>query len=63
MKFCVELTRKPGTSNPMDPTQQQRTRRMHFAAKDSNEALALAKAEAKRTGLNWYFEIERVRQI
>lgn len=47
----------------MDPTQQQRTRRMHFAAKDSNEALALAKAEAKRTGLNRYFEIERVRKI
>ena len=63
MKFCIELTRKPGTMNPMDPTQQQRTRRMHFAAKDSNEALALAKVEAKRTGLNRYFEIQRVRQI
>ena len=60
MKFCIELTRKPGTINAI---QQQRMRRMHVTAKDSDEAIALAKAEAKRTGISRYFEIERVRQI
>ena len=60
MKFCVELTRKPGTINA---NQQQRMRRMHVTAKDSDEAIALAKVEAKRTGLHRYFEIQRVRQI
>ena len=60
MKFCVELTRKPGSFNA---NQQQRMRRMHVTAKDSDEALALAKVEAKRTGISRFFEIERVRQI
>ena len=54
MKFCIELTRKPGTINA---NQQQRMRRMHVTAKDSDEAIALAKAEAKRTGISRYFEI------
>lgn len=60
MKFCVELVRKPGA---ISVREQQRMRRMHVTAKDSDEALALAKAEAKRTGISRYFEIERVRQI
>jgi len=60
MKFCVELVRKPGA---MSAAQQQRQRRMHVTAKDSDEAIALAKTEAKRTGISRYFEIERVRQI
>lgn len=60
MKFCVDLTRKPGT---MNAAQQQRMRRIHLSAKDSDEAMALAKIEAKRTGISRYFEIQRVRQI
>lgn len=60
VKFCVELTRKPGTINA---NQQQRMRRIHVTAKDSDEAIALAKAEAKRTGIGRFFEIERVRKI
>ena len=60
MKFCIELTRKPGT---MNAAQQQRTRRIHLSAKDSTEAMALAKIEAKRTGISRYFEIQRVRMI
>ena len=60
VKFCIELTRKPGS---MNANQQQRMRRIHLTAKDSGEAIALAKAEAKRTGISRYFEIERVRQI
>ena len=60
MKFCIELVRKPGAMNVRE---QQRMRRMHVTAKDSDEAIALAKAEAKRTGISRYFEIERVRQI
>ena len=60
MKFCVDLVRKPGTTHTRE---QQRTRRMHVTAKDSDEAIALAKAEAKRTGISRYFEIERVRKI
>ena len=47
----------------MNVREQQRKRRMQFAAKDYDEAIALAKAEAKRTGISRYFEIERVRQI
>ena len=60
VKFCIELVRKPGAMNVRE---QQRMRRMHVTAKDSDEAIALAKAEAKRTGISRYFEIERVRQI
>lgn len=60
MRFCVELTRKSGT---LSIVQQQRQCRIHVTARNSDEAIAAARAEAKRTGINKYFEIERVRQI
>jgi len=57
--FCIELTRKP----TMNANQQQRQRRMHVTARNMTEAITVAEAEAKRTGIGRYFEIIKVRQV
>jgi len=60
VRFCIELTRKPGARNLV---QQQRQCRIHVTARNADEAITAAEAEAKRTGIGRYFEIIKVRQV